>query len=66
MNEKSITRRIDFRSTKAIEIKSQNTIFEQKIDWASQVLITNQTRAIFNTNYQKKVNITIQKNAKWR
>jgi|GEM_PF-5414337 len=66
MNEKSITRRIDFSSTKAIEIKSQNTIFEQKIDWASQVLITNQTRAIFNTNYQKKVNITIQKNAKWR
>lgn len=65
MNEKNLTRKNDFSSTKAIEIKSPNTAFEQKIDWASQVLIKNQTRTISNNNYQKKAKITIHKNAKW-
>ncbi len=69
MNEKYLIKKTDVSSTKAFEIKSykiHNTVCEQKIDWASQVFIKNQTRTISDNNYQKKANITIHKNAKWR
>lgn len=55
---------VEFSSTKAFEIKSHNITCEQSIDWASQTLIENQTRAISFNNHQKKANITIHKDVK--
>ena len=68
MNEKYLIRKTDVSSTKAFETQSykiHNAASGQKIDWASQVFIKNQTQTISDNNYLKKANITIHKNVKW-
>lgn len=64
MKREYSSRDIGFSSTKAFEIKNHSIVCEQNIDWASQTLIENQTRAISSNNHQKKANITIHKNVK--
>lgn len=64
MKKEYLYRNVEFSSTKAFEIKSYNIACERNIDWASQTLIENQTRAISSNNHQKKANITIHKNVK--
>lgn len=62
--KKNSLENIEFSSTKAFEIKSYHNPTKETVDWASQTLIKNQTRAISSSNHQKKVNITVYKDVK--
>lgn len=66
MNKRNLSGKFECSSTKAFEvIKGHTTESKPKINWASQALIYNQTRALSDNNYLKKANITIHKDAKW-
>lgn len=54
----------EFSSTKSFEIESNRHLSKKEIDWASQAFIRDQTRAMSSNNSQKRVNITVCKNAK--
>lgn len=64
MKTKTLSGNIEFSTTRAFETSSRHPSYRQEIDWASQMLIKNQTRAMSSNNNQKKVNITVCKNAK--
>ncbi|MCA4454654.1 MULTISPECIES: hypothetical protein [Bacteroides] len=64
MKKEKLSNNIEFSSTRAFEVKNCSPVCESDIDWASQTLMRDQTRAISSNNNQKKVNITVYKNVK--
>ncbi len=64
MKKENSSENIEFSTTRAFENKSFHPSYDKGINWASQTLIGDQTRAISSSNNQKRVNITVCKNAK--
>lgn len=64
MKKENSSANIEFTSTRAFEINNRYSSYKKEIDWASQILIGDQTRAMSSNNNQKRVNITVCKNAK--
>lgn len=64
MKTKTSSANIEFSVTRAFEIKGNHSSYGGGIDWSAQTSIGNQTRAMSSNNNQKRVNITVCKNAK--